>query len=122
MGNAQKMMVAVVGVFAIGFLMVGSNKEQSDEQRKSSAMVRDVANLQYKAKLRCPKLVRKHAPGSKLLSLNTSDTDHSTYYTLKWIGESDDNFKTASCKVGFTDNGATVIGLIIDEKVIIDKN
>ena len=121
MGDAQKIMAAVAGVFIVGFLMVGSNKDQSDEERKNAAMVRDVANLQYKANLRCPKLVKQNAQGSKLLSLANSDTDHATYYTLKWIGEADDTFKTASCKVGFTDNGATVVGLVVDDKVIINK-
>ena len=38
MGDAQKIMAAVAGVFIVGFLMVGSNKDQSDQERKNAAM------------------------------------------------------------------------------------
>lgn len=34
MNNTQKLMAAVVAVFAMGFLMVGSNKDETNQQKK----------------------------------------------------------------------------------------
>jgi len=119
MSDAQKMMVAVAGVFLIGFLMVGGNKETTDDQKKAAAMVRDVANLQRIAHKRCPALIKKHT-GSSINSLvSNSETDHSTYLTLEWNGDKDDHFKKASCTLDVTYGG--VSKLVIDGKVIIDK-
>ncbi|SMG63541.1 secreted protein, partial [methanotrophic bacterial endosymbiont of Bathymodiolus sp.] len=54
MNGTQKLMAAVVAVFALGFLMVGSNKEQSPQQQEDAAMVRAIAQMQRMANQKCP--------------------------------------------------------------------
>lgn len=120
MGTTQKMMAAVVGAFVIGFLLVGSNKEQSDDQKEAAAMVRAVAGMQTMAHKKCPRLIKQHT-GSQIRSLvSRSETDKATYLTLEWIGEKEDNFKKATCTLTVTRGG--VSKLVIDDKVIIDKD
>lgn len=119
MGNAQKMMIAIGGVFAIGFLMVGSNKEQSVEQKKAASMVRDVANMQRIAHKKCPELIKKHT-GTQIAALvSRSETDKATFLTLEWEGEKGDNFKKVTCTLSVAQGG--ISKLIIDGKTIIDK-
>lgn len=119
MGNAQKIMIAVGGVFAVGFLMVGANKDQTDEQRRSAAMIRDVANMQQMAHQKCPALIKQHT-GSQIDTLvSNTDSDRATYLTLEWDGEKDDNFKHASCTLSVVLGG--ISNLVIDGKTIIDK-
>lgn len=120
LGNAQKMMIAVVGVFAAGFFLVGSNKESTDEQKKTAAMIRDVANMQRIAHKKCPLYIKQHT-GTQIASLvSRTDSDKSTYLTLEWVGEGDDNFKLATCTLSAA--RGSVSKLVIDGKVIIDKN
>jgi hypothetical protein len=120
MSNAQKMMIAVACVFGIGFLMVGSNKEQSNEDRKSAAMVRDVANMQRIAHKKCPDLIKEHT-GTRIASLvSRSESDKATYLTLEWLGEKGENFKKATCTLSVIHGG--ISKLVIDDKVIIDKD
>lgn len=119
LGGAQKMMLAVAAVFGIGFFLVGSNKESTDEQKKSAAMIRDVANMQRIAHKKCPMLIKQHT-GSQITSLvSRTDSDKATYLTLEWVGEKDDNFKLATCTLSVTQGG--ISKLVIDDKVIIDK-
>lgn len=119
MSNTQKMMLAVVAVFAMGFFLVGQNKEQTDGQKKSAAMVRDMANMQRIAHKKCPLLIKQHT-GTQIASLvSRSESDKATYLTLEWVGEKDDNFKKATCTLSVTQGG--ISKLVIDDKVIIDK-
>jgi len=120
--SAQKIMIAVVAVFAMGFFMVGSNKEQSDEDRKSAAMIRDRANMNRIAGSKCPKLIKKHT-GTQITSLvaNTK-TDNSTYLTYEYKGEKGDNFKDASCTLAVLGTGGFGISeLVIDGKELIER-
>jgi len=120
--GAQKLMIAVVAVFAMGFFMVGSNKEQSDEDRKSAAMIRDRANMNRIAGQKCPKLIKQHT-GSSITSLvaNTK-TDNSTYLTYEYKGEKGDNYKDASCTLSLLDvGGFGISALVIDGKDLIDR-
>ena len=120
MGNAQKMMIAVVGVFVVGFLMVGGSKEQTDQQKEAAAMVRAIAGMQSMAHKKCPKLIKEHT-GTSLTTLVTGqETDKATYLTLTWTGEEGDNFKKATCTITAIRGG--VSKLVIDDKVIIDKD
>ena len=121
LGGAQKLMIAVAMVFAIGFFMVGSNKEQSDEQRKTASMIRDMANMQRIAGKKCPELIKKHT-GTQIASLvSNTKTNKSTFLTLEWVGEEGYNFKHASCTLSASDMGFSISNLVIDDKVIIDK-
>ncbi|MFW5443560.1 MAG: hypothetical protein ACKE51_04535 [Methylococcaceae bacterium] len=120
MSNAQKMIAAVIGVFVVGFLLVGGNKEQTVEQKEAAAMVRAVAGMQGMAHKKCPRLIKQHT-GSQITSLVTNQkTDKATYLTLEWTGEEGDNFKKAVCTLSSTRGG--VSKLVIDGKVIIDKD
>ena len=120
MGNAQKMMIAVLGVFVVGFIMVGGSKEQTDQQKEAAAMVRAIAGMQSMAHKKCPKLIKEHT-GTSLTTLVTGqETDKATYLTLTWTGEEGDNFKTATCTITAIRGG--VSKLVIDDKVIIDKD
>lgn len=119
MTNIQKMMIAVVGVFAVGFMLVGGNKEQSTEQKEAAAMVRAVANMQRIAHKHCPRLIKEHT-GTQIVSLvSNSESDKATYLTLEWEGEEGDNFKKASCTLLGSLGG--VSRLVIDDKIIIDR-
>ncbi len=121
--NVQKLMIAVVAVFVMGFFLVGSNKEQSAEDRRTAAMIRDMANMQRIAGKQCPSLIKQHT-GTQITSLvSDTKTDKSTYLTLEWIGESGDNFKKATCTLSVLDSGGFGISdLIIDGKNVIDRN
>ncbi len=121
LSGSQKMMIAVAAVFAIGFFMVGSNKEQTDEQRKSASMIRDRANMNRIAGQKCPQLIKKHT-GTQISSLvSKTKTDNATYLTYEYTGEKGDNFKTASCTLSASDTGFHITKFSVDGKVIVDK-
>jgi len=120
MGNTQKMMIAILGVFVVGFLMVGGNKEQSVEQKEAAAMVRAITGMQAMAHKKCPRLIQENT-GSAITSLvSDQETDKATYLTLTWLGEENDNFKKAVCTITAIRGG--VSKLVIDVKIIIDKD
>lgn len=118
MGNTQKLIAAVVGAIVAGFILVGTSKDQSNEEKEAAAMVRNVAAMQGMANQKCPKLI-KEKTGSQVYFPSKTDTDKATYVTMEWTGEPSDNFKTASCTLHVTLGG--VSKLVIDDKVIIDK-
>ncbi|MCF6250497.1 MAG: hypothetical protein L3J75_04390 [Methylococcaceae bacterium] len=120
MSNAQKMIAAVVGVFVIGFLLVGGNKEQTDQQKEAAAMVRAVAGMQGMAHQKCPRLIKEHTGSSITTLVSNQETDKATYLTLEWVGEKGDNFKKATCTLSSSRGGVTK--LVIDGKVLIDKD
>ncbi len=120
MNNTQKMMAAVVGVFVVGFLLVGSNKEQTTEQKEAAAMIRAVASMQGMANQKCPSLIKRET-GSQVYFPTRTDTDKATYVTLEWVAKEEDkyNFKKATCTLHISLGG--VSKLVIDDKVVIDK-
>ncbi len=119
MSETQKLMIAVLGVFVVGFIMVGANKTQTDEEQESSAMVRAVVAMQTMAGQKCPALIEKHT-GSAIDSLvSRTESDKATYTTLEWVGDKDDNFKLATCTLHVSLGG--ISKLVIDGKTIIDK-
>jgi hypothetical protein len=120
MSNAQKLIAAVIGVFVMGFLLVGGNKEQTDEQKEAAAMVRAVAGMQGMAHQKCPRLIKEHTGTSITTLVSNQETDKATYLTLEWTGEKGDNFKKATCTLSSSRGG--VSKLVIDGKVIIDKD
>lgn len=121
LSGAQKLMIAVAAVFVIGFFMVGSNKEQSDEERKSASMIRDRANMNRIAGKKCPQLIEQHS-GSKVTTLvSKTKTDNATFITYEYTGDPKDNYKSASCTLSSSDAGWGISNLVIDGKTIIDK-
>jgi hypothetical protein len=120
MSESGKLAIAVIGVFAVGFVMVGLNKQQSTEQKESSAMVRNYFNLQTMATEACPKAILKET-GEQVYFPSETESDKENYITLKWVGENTKkgSFKKASCTVRSVMGG--ISELIIDDKVIIQK-
>jgi uncharacterized protein HemX len=120
MSESGKLAIAVMGVIAVGFIMVGLNKQQSTEQIESAAMVRNYFNLQTMATEACPKAVLE-ATHEQVYFPSETQSDKENYITLKWIGENSKNggFKTASCTIRSVMGG--ISELIIDDKVIIQR-
>ncbi len=119
MNSTQKLMAAILGVFVVGFLMVGGNKTKTNEQREAESMIRAVAALQEMANQKCPAKI-KELTGSQVYFPSNTDTDKATYVTLEWVGEKDDKFKTASCTL--TGSLGGISRLVIDGRVVINKD
>lgn len=118
MSNVQQLMVAVIGAFVIGFIMVGANKSKSTEEMQAESMIRNMAAMQEMASQKCPKAIQKKT-GDTVYFPSETDTDKATYITLKWVGEKTDHFKTASCTLSVALGG--ISNLVIDGEVITDK-
>lgn len=122
MNGTQQLITAVIGVFVIGFIMVGYNKqEQTPEQQENAAMVRAVAQMQRMANKKCPEAIKKFT-GDQTYFPTSTPTDHQTYITMIWdASKADDkySFKKAECTVHATVGGISL--LVIDDKVLIKK-
>jgi len=121
MNSTQKLMAAVAAVFLIGFLMVGSNNEQSNEQKEAAGMIRAVAAMQTMANSKCPRAV-KNATGDQVYFPTSTDTDKQTYVSLTWDASKTEDkysFKKAKCTLHLTVGG--ISKLVIDGKTIIEK-
>lgn len=116
--ETQKLIMAVVGVFVVGFLLVGASKEQTKEEKEAASQIRNLVAMQEMANQKCPKLIQDHT-GSQVFFPSKTDSDKETYVTLEWTGGAGDNFKTASCTLHQQLGG--VSKLVIDGKVLIDK-
>lgn len=120
MSQTMKIIIAVVGVFAAGFLMVGESKQKSTAEMEAESMIRNYANIQGMANQKCPTAVEE-ATGEKVFFPSKTESDKETYITLFWEGENVGNggFKKASCTLKASLGG--ISELIVDEKVIIKK-
>lgn len=120
MSESGKLAIAVIGAIVIGFVMVGLSKQQSTEQKESSAMIRNYFNLQTMATEACPKAIKKET-GEQVYFPSETESDKENYITLKWVGENSQKggFKKASCTIKSTMGG--ISELIIDDKVIIQR-
>lgn len=118
MGKTQQLMIAVVGVFVVGFVMVGANKTQSNEEKEAASQIRSLVAMQEMAGQKCPKLIQSKT-GTQVFFPSKTDSDKKTYVTLEWVGENGANFKTASCTLHLALGG--VSKLVIDDQVLIDK-
>lgn len=120
MSNTMKIVIAVAGVFAMGFLMVGENKQKSTADMEAEAMIRNYAAIQGMANQKCPKAIEE-ATGEQVFFPSKTESDKDTYITLFWDGENTANggFKNASCTLKASLGG--ISELIVDGKVIIKK-
>jgi hypothetical protein len=120
MSETTKLMIAVIGAIVIGFVMVGLNKQQTDEQKESAAMVRNVFNLQTMANEQCPQAIKEHT-GEQVYFPSSTDSDKETYITMKWEGENakKGGFKKATCTIHSLKGG--ISELIIDDKVLVKR-
>jgi len=120
MSETMKIILAVAGVFAASFLLVGTNKQQSTEQLEAASMIRNYVAIQTMANEKCPQAVKK-ATGEQVFFPSETLSDKESYVTLKWLGENSKTggFKSASCTLSASLGG--ISELVIDDKVIIKK-
>jgi hypothetical protein len=121
MSETQKIILAIVGVFVIGFIMVGLSKEdQTTEQMEAASMIRNYVAMQTMATEKCTKII-KEKTGEQIFFPSDTKSDKETYITLKWAGENAQKggFKQATCTLDGSIGG--ISELIIDDKVIINK-
>lgn len=120
MGENQKLMAAVIGMFAIVAIMIYVGKQdESPEIAAEKTRLLTLSSMQGMAGQKCP-LAVKNETGTEVYFPSSTDTDKETYVTLNYKGvEKGDKFKTASCTLTLELGG--ISKLIIDDKVIIDK-
>lgn len=118
MSEVTKLIIAVAGFFAVGFMLVAANKNQSQEQMEAASQIRSYAAMQSMANAKCPLAIKQHT-GEQVFFPSETQSDKETYVTMKWVGENKDGFKTASCTLSLNLGG--ISELIIDDKVIIKK-
>lgn len=120
MSESAKLMIAVMGVIAVGFLMVGLNKQQSTEDKENSAMVRNYYNLVTMASEACPKAIKLET-GVQVYNHTSIESDKESYMTLKWDSTEPkkDGYTKISCKIESVKGGITE--LVIDDKSIIKR-
>lgn len=117
MTDTAKLIIAVLGVFAVGFFIVGTS-EKSEEEKKSDAFVAAYSSMTKMANKKCPAAIKKHT-GTAVFFPSSTDSDKESYITMTWEGGPKDNFKKAVCK--FVRARGGIGELVIDDKVIIDK-
>lgn len=120
MSNTMKIVIAVVGVFVAGFLLVGQSKQKTTAEIEAESMIRNYANIQSMANQKCPAAVEE-ATGEKVFFPSKTESDKDTYITLFWEGENaaKGGFKNASCTLKASLGG--ISELVIDGKTIIKK-
>lgn len=115
MSDSAKLMMAVVGAILVGFLLVGLSKNQTNEEKENSAMIRNTYNLVTMASDVCPKAIKKET-GVQVYGNTGTKSDESSI-TVTYSGET--GFKQATCKVESAKGG--ISELIIDGKTIVSR-
>jgi hypothetical protein len=121
MSETTKLIMAVFGVFIIGFIMVGISKEKPTvAQMEAAATVRNYVAMQTMANQKCPEAIKKET-GEQVFFPSETKSDKETYITLIWEGENTKTggFKKASCTLHAALGG--ISELVIDDKVITKK-
>ncbi|GDX84268.1 hypothetical protein LBMAG43_03100 [Methylococcaceae bacterium] len=118
--STMKIVIAIAGVFVVGFAMVGESKQKSVAEMEAESMIRNYANIQGMANQKCPEAVQA-ATGEQVFFPIRTESDKDTYITLFWEGENVGNggFKKASCTLKGSLGG--ISELIVDDNVIISK-
>jgi hypothetical protein len=121
MSETMKIVIAVIGVFVAGFIMVGVSKDEpSNAQKEAAATIRNFVAIQTMASEKCPVAIKKET-GEQVFFPSETKSDKETYITLIWVGENTKTggFKKASCTLHAALGG--ISELIVDDKVIIKK-
>jgi len=117
----MKIVIAIIGVFVAGFIMVGLSKEDpTTAQMEAAATIRNYVAIQTMANEKCPQAI-KNETGEQVFFPSETKSDKETYITLIWVGENTKTggFKKASCTLHAALGG--ISELVIDDKVIIKK-
>lgn len=120
MSESAKVMLAIIGAIAVGFVLVGLSKQQTVEEKENAAMVRGYYNLITMATDICPKAIKKEI-GKEVYNHTGIDSDKETWMVLKWEGldPNKDGFGKASCRIETAKGGITE--LTIDDKTIVKR-
>ena len=120
MSETMKIILGVAALFIAGFIMVGTNKQQSKEEMEAASMIRNYSAIQTMASQKCPAEIMK-ITGEQVFFPSETLSDKDSYITLKWVGEGSKTggFKNASCTLKAALGG--ISELVIDDKVIIKK-
>lgn len=120
MGESQKIIATVIGVFIVGFIMVGLSKEdESAEVVAQKTKLLTFSSMQGMASQKCPVAIRNKT-GGEVYFPSSTESDKETYVTLNYKAtEKDEKFKTASCTLALELGG--ISKLIIDGETVIDK-
>lgn len=120
MSETMKVVLAVLGVFVTGFVLVGLSKNESLQDKENASNIRNLVAIQTMANDKCPKAILQHT-GEQVYFPKETKTDKETYFTLIWEGENikTGGFKKASCTLLASLGG--ISELVIDDKVIIHK-
>lgn len=120
MSETMKVVLAVLGVFVTGFVLVGLSKNESLQDKENASNIRNLVAIQTMANDKCPKAIMEHT-GEQVYFPKETKTDKETYFTLIWEGENikTGGFKKASCTLLASLGG--ISELVIDDKVIIHK-
>lgn len=121
MSETQKIMMAVLGAFVAGFILVGvSKQEPSVEEKEAASTIRNYVAMQTMAGQKCPAAILKET-GEQVFFATETTSDKETYITMKWDGEkaASGGFKKASCTLRASLGG--ISELVIDDKVITKK-
>jgi hypothetical protein len=118
MNETMKIMLAVAAVFAAGFILVGTSKQQSTQEIEAASMIRNYVAIQTMANDKCPVAI-KEATKEQVYFPTETKSDKETYITLIWEGENANKggFKKAACTVKASLGG--ISELIIDDKEVI---
>ncbi len=121
MPESTKIGLAILAVFAAGFIMVGLSKEEpTNAQKEAAANIRNYVAIQTMANEKCPVLIKRET-GEQVFFPTETKTDRDSYITLIWLGENAQKggFKKASCTLQASLGG--ISELVIDDKVVIQK-
>ncbi|NOT83811.1 MAG: hypothetical protein HOP02_03315 [Methylococcaceae bacterium] len=120
MGEYQKLIAVVIGMFVLGFIMVGVGKEgDSPDVIAERTRLLTFSSMQGMASQKCPVAI-KNKTGTEVYFPTSNESDKDTYVTLNYKGtEKGDKFKTASCTLTLALGG--ISKLVIDDEVVIDK-
>ena len=100
MSETMKIVLSVLGVFAAGFILVGTSKNETIEQKEAASSIRNLVAIQTMAGDKCPQII-KEKTGEQVFFPTQTKSDKQTYVTLIWEGENlkTGGFKKASCTV-----------------------
>ena len=87
MTETTKIVLAVLGVFAAGFIMVGVSKDEpSNAQKEAASTLRNYVSIQTMASEKCPQAIKKET-GEQVFFPSETKSDKETYVTFIWVGE-----------------------------------
>lgn len=120
MGENQKLMAVVIGMFAVVAIMIALGKQdESPEIVAEKTRLMTFSSMQGMAGQKCPVAI-KNLTGTEVYFPTGNQSDKETYVTLTYKGtEKGDKFKTAVCTLTLALGG--ISKLIIDDEVMIDK-